>query len=155
MTIQCWSITFARAALPRRGIKARPEQILVTLGAQNALYLVAQLIVDAQKHVVIENPAYPDLRDILRQRTPNITELPVDDGGLVLDEDVLKQSDLVFITPAINARPRCDACFTRTSLLDLASQHDLLIIEDDYEFEMNFMEGQRHLRSNPRMTKVG
>ena len=35
-------------SLPRRGIKARPEQILVTLGAQNALYLVAQLLVDAK-----------------------------------------------------------------------------------------------------------
>ena len=40
-------------SLPRRGIKAQPEQILVTLGAQNALYLVAQLLVDASKHVVI------------------------------------------------------------------------------------------------------
>ena len=36
-------------SLPRRGIKARPEQILVTLGAQNALYLISHLLVDAQK----------------------------------------------------------------------------------------------------------
>ena len=128
-------------SLPRRGIKARPEQILVTLGAQNALYLVAQLIVDAQKHVVIENPAYPDLRDILRQRTPHITELPVDDGGLVLDEDVLKQSDSVFITPSHQCPTTCTMpASRRRALLDLASQHDLLIIEDDYEFEMNFLE---------------
>ena len=34
-------------SLPRRGIKAQPEQILVTLGAQNALYLVAQLLVNS------------------------------------------------------------------------------------------------------------
>ena len=52
-------------SLPRRGIKAQPEQILVTLGAQNALYLVAQLLVNSNKHVVIESPTYPDLRDIL------------------------------------------------------------------------------------------
>ena len=93
-------------SLPRRGIRARPEQILVTLGAQNALYLVAQLIVGSGKRVVIENPAYPDLRDILRQRTSNISELPVDDGGLVLDEAVLKESDLVFITPVTSAQQR-------------------------------------------------
>ena len=52
-------------SLPRRGITARPEQILVTLGAQNALYLVAQLLVSLERRVVIEDPAYPDLCDIL------------------------------------------------------------------------------------------
>lgn len=128
-------------SLPRRGIKARPEQILVTLGAQNALYLVAQLIVDAKKRVVIENPAYPDLRDILRQRTSLIIEQPVDEGGLILDEDVLKKSDAVFITPS----HQCPTTHTmpadrRRQLLGLAAQHDLLIVEDDYEFEMNFLE---------------
>src|SRR3546814_1966687 len=30
--------------LPRRGIKAQPHEILVTLGAQNALYLIAELL---------------------------------------------------------------------------------------------------------------
>ena len=128
-------------SLPRRGIKARPEQILVTLGAQNALYLVAQLIVDAQKRVVIENPAYPDLRDILAQRTSHIAELPVDEGGLVLDETVLCKSDAVFITPS----HQCPTTHTmsadrRRELLAMAGRHDLLIVEDDYEFEMNFLE---------------
>lgn len=128
-------------SLPRRGIKAKPEQILVTLGAQNALYLVAQLIVDANKRVVIENPAYPDLRDILTQRTPHLAQLPVDEGGLILDETVLAKSDSVFITPS----HQCPTTYTmpadrRRQLLDLASQHDLLIVEDDYEFEMNFLE---------------
>ena len=128
-------------SLPRRGIKARPEQILVTMGAQNALYLVAQLLVDASKHVVIESPCYPDLRDILRQRTQKITQLPVDAGGLMLDEDVLSQCDGVFITPS----HQCPTTHTmspdrRRQLLALAERHDFLIIEDDYEFEMNFLE---------------
>ena len=61
-------------SLPRRGIKARPEQILVTLGAQNALYLIAHLLINPQKRVVIENPSYPDLRDILLQRTHEIMQ---------------------------------------------------------------------------------
>ena len=128
-------------SLPRRGIKARPEQILVTLGAQNALYLVAQLLVDFNKHVVIESPTYPDLRDILLQRTKSITGLPVDSGGLILNEDVLCRADSVFITPS----HQCPTTHTmsatrRRQLLDMAARHDLLIIEDDYEFEMNFLE---------------
>ena len=128
-------------SLPRRGIKAQPEQILVTLGAQNALYLVAQLLVNYNKHVVIESPTYPDLRDILLQRTKLITGLPVDSEGLILDEDVLRHADSVFITPS----HQCPTTHTmsatrRRQLLDLAARHDLLIIEDDYEFEMNFLE---------------
>ena len=128
-------------SLPRQGITARPEQILVTLGAQNALYLVAQLLVSPEKRVVIEDPAYPDLRDILEQRTSRITGLPVDSGGLLLDESVLADSDAVFITPS----HQCPTTHTmpaerRRELLALASRHDFIIVEDDYEFEMNFLE---------------
>ena len=128
-------------SLPRRGIKARPEQILVTLGAQNALYLIAQLLIDQQKQVVIENPCYPDLRDILLQRTQHITPLDVDAEGLVLDETVLAQTDAVFITPS----HQCPTTYTmpasrRRQLLSMAKRHDFLIVEDDYEFEMNFLE---------------
>ena len=128
-------------SLPRRGITARPEQILVTLGAQNALYLVAQLLVSGQRRVVIEDPAYPDLRDILKQRTDRITALPVDSGGLVIEESTLAESDVVFITPS----HQCPTTHTmpadrRRALLDLAGRHDFLIVEDDYEFEMNFLE---------------
>jgi GntR family transcriptional regulator/MocR family aminotransferase len=128
-------------SLPRRGIKARPEQILVTLGAQNALYLIAQLLIDQQKQVVIENPCYPDLRDILLQRTQHITPLDVDGEGLILDETVLSQTDAVFITPS----HQCPTTYTmpasrRRQLLSMAKQHDFLVVEDDYEFEMNFLE---------------
>ena len=128
-------------SLPRRGIRARPEQILVTLGAQNALYLAAQLLVDSGKQVVVEDPCYPDLRDILQRRTASITAMPVDAGGLVLDEDRLRCADAVFITPS----HQCPTTHTmaparRRQLLDMARQHDFLIIEDDYEFEMNFLE---------------
>ena len=128
-------------SLPRRGITARPEQILVTLGAQNALYLIAQLLVSESRHAVIEDPAYPDLRDILQQRTKHITALPVDSGGLVLDEAALAKSDVVFITPS----HQCPTTHTmpasrRRALLELAERHDFLIVEDDYEFEMNFLE---------------
>ncbi|MEK9935923.1 MAG: PLP-dependent aminotransferase family protein [Rhodobiaceae bacterium] len=128
-------------SLPRRGITARPEQILVTLGAQNALYLVAQLLVSGERRVVIEDPAYPDLRDILQQRTQRITALPVNTGGLVIDEPTLAGSDVVFITPS----HQCPTTHTmpadrRRELLELAGRHDFLIVEDDYEFEMNFLE---------------
>ena len=38
-----------RHILPRRGISARPEQVLITLGAQNALWLTAQLLLTQRR----------------------------------------------------------------------------------------------------------
>ena len=42
--------------LPRRGIRAAPQEILITMGAQNALYLVAQLLAGPGTTVGVEDP---------------------------------------------------------------------------------------------------
>lgn len=127
-------------SLPRRGIRVRPEQILVTVGAQNALFLLAQLLVDNDRRVVIEDPFYPDLRDLLRRRTSQIITLEVDSQGLVMDEERLAMADLVIITPSHQCPTTATmALERRKQLLMLAEKHDFLIIEDDYEFEMNFL----------------
>ena len=128
-------------SLPRRGIQVVPDQMLVTLGAQNALYLVAQLLISPDKTVVLEEPSYPDLRDIVSRRTSKIASLPVDSEGMILDEAVLSKADIVCITPS----HQCPTTTTmslrrRHDLLALAQKYDFLIIEDDYEFEMNFIE---------------
>ena len=53
-----------RHSLTRRGILARPENVLITLGAQNALWLTAQVLLTQRRTAVIEDPCYPALRDI-------------------------------------------------------------------------------------------
>ncbi len=130
----------ASHSLPQRGIYMEPDNVLVTLGAQNALYLIAELLVSSETTVVLEEPCYPDLRNILAQRTSKIRQLPVDEHGLVPDEEVLSKCDFLFITPS----HQCPTTATmpverRKQLLELADKHDFIIIEDDYEFEMNFL----------------
>lgn len=125
--------------LPRRGILAGDDEILVTLGAQNALYLLASLLVSRNTVVAMEDPGYPDIRNIIRLRTDLLMPLAVDDGGLPVD-DRLSHADIVFTTPSHQSpttvtMPRD----RRKALLDMAGEHDLLIIEDDYEFEANYV----------------
>ena len=128
-------------SLPRRGIRVPSSQILVTLGAQNALFLLAQLLVNRDRHVVIEDPFYPDMRELLKRRTANITTLPVDDDGIIIDEDIIARSDIVIVTPSHQCPTTATLSLERRQhLLELAVAHDVLIIEDDYEFEMNFLE---------------
>jgi GntR family transcriptional regulator/MocR family aminotransferase len=129
----------ARRILPRRGIAARPEQILITLGAQNALYLIAALLVGRQTRVVIENPGYPDLRNMLTLRSDRIVSLPVGPEGMAVDGR-LEGADLVFCTPSHHYPTTVTMTLERRKSLLAAARHDdFVIVEDDYEFETNYM----------------
>jgi hypothetical protein len=71
--------------LPRRGIQAKPEQILITMGGQNALWLAAQVLLNQRRTAVMENPGYPGLRVALNLARCNVVNVPVDHAGMRLD----------------------------------------------------------------------
>ena len=129
----------ARQTLPRRGIIADPDEILVTLGAQNALWLAAQVLLTQRRTAAIENPCYPALRDILRQSRCHMAAVSVDADGLP-PEAIPPETDVIFCTPS----HQCPTSATmpldrRHALLARARALDALIVEDDYEFEMSFL----------------
>lgn len=124
--------------LPRRGVWAAADEIVVTVGAQHALYSVADLLVREGTRVGIEDPGYPDARNIFSSRTSQLLPLRVDAQGLVIDE-TLRQLDYVYTTPS----HQCPTTVTmplerREALLRLADEADLILIEDDYESENRF-----------------
>ena len=126
----------ARHSLPRRGILARPEEILVTLGAQNALWLSAQLLLNQRRAAVIEEPGYPGLRAILTQTRCKLVPVPVGAQGLVA-ADLPPGLDVVFCTPSHHCPTGATMPLEeRQALLDAAAEQDFLIVEDDYEFEI-------------------
>lgn len=129
----------ARRLLPRRGIAAEPDQILITIGAQNALYLVTALLVEHETRVVIEDPGYPDLRNMVLLRSGRVTPQPVDDAGLAVDAR-LAGAELVFCTPSHQSPTTVTMSLERRrALLAAAASHDFVIVEDDYEAETNYM----------------
>ncbi len=124
--------------LPRRGILADQDEILVTLGAQNALYLLASLLVTPDTTVGFEEPGYPDARNIFLLKTDRMEYLDVDEHGMVIGPNV-KFCDIIFTTPSHQAPTTITMSpERRQELLDAADRYDSLIIEDDYEFETNF-----------------
>jgi GntR family transcriptional regulator/MocR family aminotransferase len=123
--------------LPQRGIFAAPDEIMITVGAQHALYLVAELLVANSSVVGIEEPGYPDARNIFALRGARLRPLPVRNGAVNVGD--LSGCDLVYLTPS----HQCPTALTmnvsdRLALLTMAEQHDMLIIEDDYESELQF-----------------
>lgn len=124
----------ARQILPRRGILAAPSEILLTLGAQNALWLAAAILTPGRR-ALVEDPGYPALRAILGQTGCTVLPVAVDGDGL--PPDALPPADVVFATPA----HQCPTTVTmpparRAALLALAEARDMIVVEDDYEFEM-------------------
>jgi GntR family transcriptional regulator / MocR family aminotransferase len=129
----------ARHTLPRRGISARPEQILITLGAQNALWLTTQVLLTQRRRAVLEDPCYHALRDILSQSRCHVTPVRVDQDGLP-PEAIPPDTDVIFTTPSHQCPTNATMPMARRrALLDRARELDALIVEDDYEFEMAFL----------------
>jgi GntR family transcriptional regulator/MocR family aminotransferase len=126
--------------LTRRGIQARSDEILITMGTQNSLYLISRLLADQTVSAAIENPGNIEMRELLRQSGANVASQPVDDQGVVVDEN-LERCDLVYVTPS-HQIPTAAAMTAdrREKLLKAAREHDFLIIEDDYECEINYLD---------------
>ncbi len=133
----------ARQTLPRRGIAAQPEEILITLGAQNALWIVAQLLLKRGLNAAVENPGYPGLRTILDQTGCNVTAIDVDEDGLPPDALPI-DTNVVFATPSHHAPTTVTMPMERRrQLLAKAEHHNMIVVEDDYEFEMSFLRPPR------------
>lgn len=94
--------------LPRRGVWADASEIVITVGAQHALYLLADLLVNDDTVVGMEDPGYPDARNIFASHTRHLLPLPVDEHGLITGTQLLG-CDYLSSRPAINA-PRPSRC---------------------------------------------
>ncbi|MGB3834988.1 MAG: PLP-dependent aminotransferase family protein [Mesorhizobium sp.] len=125
--------------LPSRGIEAQPDEILVTVGAQNALWLVIQLLLTQGSSAVCENPCHPDLSAALLLSGAQVTAVDVDEAGLP-PMRLPAATDAVFVTPSHHAPTAATMPMQRRlELLRLAGERNFVIVEDDYEFEMSFL----------------
>jgi GntR family transcriptional regulator/MocR family aminotransferase len=125
--------------LPRRGITAEPDEILITLGGQNALYLLTQLLVDEQTSVALEEPGNPKVRQLFNQAGARIITSPVDEHGLVI-QNRLSKAQVIYVTPSHQIPTAVTMPNQRRrALLEQAKQHDQIIIEDDLEHENNYL----------------
>jgi GntR family transcriptional regulator / MocR family aminotransferase len=125
-----------RQVLPRRGVRARSDEIIITIGAQHALYLIARLFVTPDTYVGMEEPGYPDARNILGMLTSKVVPLRTDDQGVVPDE-AFGNCKLAYVT----ASHQCPTAVAmslerRLELLRIAKEREVLLIEDDYESEL-------------------
>ena len=126
--------------LTRRGIQARRDQILITMGTQNSLYLISQLLAHKETVVAVEEPGNFVTRELFEKNGARVMPRPVDAHGLVIDE-ALAEADVAYVTPS-HQIPTAVAMplERRQALMESAHANDFMVIEDDYECETSYMD---------------
>ncbi len=123
--------------LPKRGIWARSSEVLITMGSQNALYLIAVMLMNETTRVAVENPGYRDALNIFQLHGASMQLQPLDAHGMTLDEN-LTACDYIYLTPSHQVPTGITMSGQRRAeLMERAKQRDQIIIEDDYDAELN------------------
>jgi GntR family transcriptional regulator/MocR family aminotransferase len=133
--------TIAEYLLRWRGVRALPEQIIVTHGSQQALGLTARLLLDVGEYAAIEDPHYPGARLALRAAGAELIPVAVDEQGL--DVAMLEQKRdrprLVYVTPSHQFPTGVVLPLARRlALLRFAERFSAYIVEDDYDGEYRY-----------------
>ena len=141
--------------LSSRGIYADEDEILITLGAQNALFIIGATFSHKNKPIAIEDPGFPGARNAFNLTGNRIIGVPVDEDGLVVNA-IPTGCQLVFTTPSHHFPTMVTMSQERRKqLLKSAEKNDYLIIEDDYEAEMNYFNARsQSLRSQDKNNRV-
>jgi 2-aminoadipate transaminase len=118
--------------------RVAPGRILLTNGSLQGFVFLAQHFFDARGgRVLVEAPTYDRPLKILRSLRADVVALPLDDAGL--DPDALvdalesgpKPAFLYTIPTFQNPSGRTLSVERRHRVVELAREHDLLVLEDD------------------------
>jgi len=125
--------------LNTRGIYADDDEILITLGSQNALYILGTIFAQSGKPIALEDPGFFGARNAFRLAGSELIGVAIDDDGIIPGA-IPSGCQLVFTTPSHQFPTMVTMSQARREeLLQAAVEKDFLIIEDDYEAEMNYV----------------
>jgi GntR family transcriptional regulator/MocR family aminotransferase len=125
--------------LAGRGVLAARNEVLVLGSVQQALHILAMLLLRPGARAAVEEPGMAESRALLGLAGASVILQPVDDEGMVVDER-LADVDLIYVT-ASRQRPTGVTLSRarREALLDLAQQRGMFIVEDDFDHETTFL----------------
>ena len=133
-----------------RGLQTSIEQLMLTRGSQQALYLVAHVLLHPGDAVVVEDPGYLNARRAFESGGLRVLPVSVDKEGLQTDklrELLATESGIraLYVTPRYQYPTTVTlSSARRRQLVELVNAHNLLVIEDD--FGCNFQFTEHHLK---------
>jgi len=118
-----------------RAVRCDPDQVLITCGAQQALYLAASALLDPREPVWMEDPGYPRARAAFLSAGLRVIPVPVDSEGLAVSagRNIEPNPRLVFVTPSFQCPLGTMMSLRRRfELLETAQEKNAWVLEDDY-----------------------
>ncbi|AIT80804.1 PLP-dependent aminotransferase family protein [Novosphingobium pentaromativorans] len=127
----------------QRGLPVSMENICITRGSQNGLFLALQVLIEPGDTVIVEELTYEPAVAAIRALGGKVIPVGLDEEGINVAEveECCRRHAVraIFLTPhhqfptTVALRPE-----RRLQLLDLARQFGVAIIEDDYDHEFHF-----------------
>ena len=135
---------YLAGAMSRPGCLVAPENILITNGSQQALDLIGKLFVDPESCVMTSAPTYLGALQAWNVYEACYVTVPQDEDGVLIEAIEGKLAEgyeprLVYVLPNFhNPAGTTIPLERRLRLVELARQHDLILIEDDPYGELRF-----------------
>lgn len=144
----------------RRGVVCSADDVVVVAGTQQAVALLARVLLDEGATVAVEDPGYDLALRALQAHGARLVPVPVDGDGLQVSRLPRRGVRLVLVSPShqfpsgtVMSLPR------RAALLEWAARSGAWIVEDDYDGEFRYdgalMPALRSLDPQGRVIYVG
>jgi GntR family transcriptional regulator / MocR family aminotransferase len=146
-----------------RSVHCNPDQVMIVSGSQQAIDLIARLLIDRDDQVSIEDPGYLGARQAFLAQGAKLHGIPVDDAGIVTDalqRLVEARPKLIYVTPSHQFPTGAVLSLSRRlELLSWAHETGTIVVEDDYDSEYRYGErpipALQELDSNNSVIYVG
>ncbi len=133
----------------RKGLDAQKENVLILSGSQQAIDLTGKVFIDPKDTIVVSAPTYLAALTGWTVMQANFESIPIDDDNMRMDVFEERMKKLVkrpnppkmvyvlpnFQNPAGVTMPEKN----RRKLIDLASDYDFIILEDDPYGELRYV----------------
>jgi len=123
------------------GIRAHPDDIIVTTGSQQALDLISRIFINPGDVVLVEAPSYVGALGTFRQYEANVVHVEMDSNGLIPEAlrtaiaEVRKRGqEIKFLYLIPNYQNPAGVLLTaerRTEILEICSSEKIFIVEDN------------------------
>ncbi|RJG05418.1 PLP-dependent aminotransferase family protein [Noviherbaspirillum cavernae] len=127
--------------LSRGGAKILPEQVLMTSGSQQALDLLAKVLVDEGSKVLVETPSYLGALQAFSVYQPQYMSIPTDEDGLIPEAvpAIGQDARLLYALPNFqNPTGRTLSVERRAALVEACARLGVPLIEDDPYGELSY-----------------
>nr|WP_232287817.1 PLP-dependent aminotransferase family protein [Verminephrobacter eiseniae] len=118
--------------------KVAPEQVLITTGSQQALDLVAKVLIDTDSRVLVETPTYLGALQAFAPMEPRVVSVAGDDQGVLIDDLRARmgtgadKARFLYVLPNFqNPTGRTMSAARRAALVAAAAELRLVLVEDN------------------------